>query len=64
MTRFQHIGFLVLAILLLLFLAIFPVLTIDAIGKLLTRAAQLERGNLVLVLYLELSRMAGRWRCF
>ncbi|HEX6066627.1 MAG TPA: hypothetical protein VFZ04_20475 [Longimicrobiales bacterium] len=56
MTRFQHIGFLVLAILLLLFLAIFPVLTIDAIGKLLTRAAQLERGNLVLVLYLELSR--------
>lgn len=56
MNRFQHIGFIALATLLLLFLAIFPVLTIDAIGKLLTRAAQLERGNLALVLYLELSR--------
>ncbi len=57
MSRFHHIGFPVLATLLLLFLAIFPVLTLDAIGKLLARAAQLERGNLALILYLELSRV-------
>lgn len=56
MKRFEHAAFLIIAILLLLFLALFPVLTFDAIGKLLSRAPMLEAGNLILLLYLELSR--------
>lgn len=56
MNRLQHWGFVVLAVSLLLFLALFPILTLDAVGKLLTRIATLEPGNLVLLLYLELSR--------
>lgn len=56
MKRFEHAAFITLVIVLLVFLAIFPVLTLDAIGKLLSRAASLEPGNFILVLYLELSR--------
>jgi hypothetical protein len=56
MKRFEHIGFLLIATVLLLLLAIFPILTFDAVGKLLSRIAALEPGNLVLLLYLELSR--------
>ena len=56
MKRLQHAAFIALVIVLLAFLAVFPVLTFDAIGKLLSRAATLEPGNFILVLYLELSR--------
>ena len=56
MKRFEHLAFVVLAALLLAYLAVFPVLTLDAIGKLFSRAAALEPGNFLLVLYLELSR--------
>jgi hypothetical protein len=52
----KRFAFLVVAGTLLLFLAIFPVLTFDAVGKLLSRIATLELGNLILLLYLELSR--------
>ena len=56
MKRGAHAGFLIIATLLLIFLGIFPFLTFDAIGKLLSRMAALEPGNFLLVLYLELSR--------
>jgi hypothetical protein len=56
MKHFQHAAFLVIAALLLLFLAIFPVLTLDAVGKLFSKFAALDPGNFVLLLYLELSR--------
>lgn len=56
MKKLEHGAFGVLAAVLLLFLAIFPLLTFDAVGKLLSRIATLEPGNLVLLLYLELSR--------
>ncbi|HET9440436.1 MAG TPA: hypothetical protein VFO52_09705, partial [Longimicrobiales bacterium] len=56
MKRIACAGFVVLCIVLLLFLALFPLLTIDAVSLLLSRAALLDRGNLALLLYLELSR--------
>ena len=56
MTRLYHAGFILLAVLLLFFLALFPLLTLDAVGKLVSRASALEAGNFLLVLYLELSR--------
>jgi hypothetical protein len=56
MRQLQYIGFLLIAIVLLLLLAVFPVLTIDAIGRLIARIRGLEPANFILVLYLELSR--------
>lgn len=56
MKRLEHTAYMTLVIVLLAYLAIFPLLTLDAIGKLLSRAAALEAGNFLLVLYLELSR--------
>jgi hypothetical protein len=56
MKRLEHIAYIGLVVLLLVFLAVFPLLTFDAVGKLLRRAAALQPGNFLLVLYLELSR--------
>jgi hypothetical protein len=56
MKRIEHAAFIALVVVLLAFLAVFPVLTFDAIGKLFSRAATLEPGNFILILYLELSR--------
>ena len=56
MSRTQRVAFTAAVILLLSFLALFPVLAIDAVGQLMARVAQLEAGNFLLILYLELSR--------
>lgn len=56
MKRGAHAGFLLVVTILLIFLSIFPLLTFDAIGKLLSRMAALAPGNFLLIMYLELSR--------
>ena len=56
MTKTQRTAFTVVVIILFAFLALFPVLTLDAVSKLMARVALMEPGNFLLVLYLELSR--------
>ena len=57
MKRLERGGFLVIAGLLMLLLALFPLLTLDSIGKLLSRRAFLDPGNFALIFYLEVSRV-------
>ncbi|HEX6065839.1 MAG TPA: hypothetical protein VFZ04_16520 [Longimicrobiales bacterium] len=56
MKRLEHIAFLVVAGVLLLLLALFPLLTTDSIAKLFSRRTGLEAGNFALIFYLEVSR--------
>ncbi len=56
MKRFERTAFLIVAGLLLWFLALFPLLSIDAITRLIASKGQLEPGNFALILFLEISR--------
>ena len=56
MKQFQRVAFIIVVAVLLAFVALFPLLTLDAVSKLMTRVAQMEPGNFLLILYLELSR--------
>jgi hypothetical protein len=57
MKQLERTGFLIVAGLLILLLALFPFLTIDSISKLLARRAFLDPGNFALIFYLEISRV-------
>jgi hypothetical protein len=58
MNRIEKTAFLAFALVLLLFLALFPALTIDAIGKLMSRQGVMDPGNFALIVFLEMCRAA------
>jgi hypothetical protein len=57
MRRLTTVGFVILALPLLLFLALFPLLTIDTLRALIARVALLEAGTFMLLFYLEMARL-------
>ena len=57
MKRMARAAFIVVAILLLIYAAIFPLLTLDTLSRLLSQAAAFAGKDLLLLLFLELSRV-------